>query len=294
MEYHKPVLLAESLEFLQVSPGDSFIDATLGDAGHTIEILKQGGKVLGFEVDSVALERATARIESQGLIANFVGVNENFKNIDTIAHQMKFDSVNGIIFDLGYSSYQLDDAQMGLTFLQDQPLDMRLDKKYLSVTAADLVNMLPEKQLSALIRGFSDEKFANKIAHAIVERRKVEKLQTTMQLKRLIESATSPGYEHGRINPATRTFQALRIAVNDELGNLETSLPRAARLLLPGGRMLVISFHSLEDKVVKDFGHSAQPMFNTLTKKPVIASENEVRENNRSRSAKLRVFEKSK
>lgn len=292
MIYHESVLLKETIEHLQVNKGQKYIDATLGDGGHTLEILKNGGIVLGLDYNDASLERATQRIKEAGFADNFVGALGNFKDIDMLAQEKGFDQVHGILFDLGYSSYQLDNGDFGLTFQKDEPLDMRLDKT-LGVTAADLVNTLSEKQLENLIRTYSDEKFARRIAQAIVKSRNLRKLRTTKELADLIKAETSPGYEKGRINPATRTFQALRIAVNDEIGNLENALPRAARTLLPGGRMMVITFHSLEDKVAKNFGQRAQPVIIVVTNKPIVPSTEEASRNIRSRSAKLRVFEKT-
>ncbi|MBW6441297.1 16S rRNA (cytosine(1402)-N(4))-methyltransferase RsmH [Patescibacteria group bacterium] len=291
MEYHKPVLLKETIENLKVEQGNKYIDATLGDAGHTLEILKKGGEVLGIEIDENALKRAEERIEKEGLSKGFKGFLGNFKNIEKIAEENGFKKVNGINFDLGYSSYQLEEGGLGLSFQLDEPLDMRLDKS-LGVTAGDLVNSLNEKDIANLIFNYSDERLARKIAKAIVKARDLKKIQTTGDLVEIINSVSSPGYERGRINPATRTFQALRIIVNDEIENLKKSLPQAARLLLPGSVIALITFHSLEDKVAKEFGHRARPSVEEVYKKPIVPSEEEVQHNPRSRSAKLRIFEK--
>lgn len=291
MEYHKPVLLKEVIENLDVKEGKSYIDATLGDAGHTLEILRLGGKVLGIEINKVGLDRAYGRIKEENLEENFIGVCGNFKNIDEIAKENGFNEVSGIIYDLGYSSFELEEGNLGLSFQKDEPLDMRLDSG-LGVTASDLVNSLSEKELTSLLFTYSQEKLSKKIAKAIVEARSLEKITTTGDLIKIIESVTSPDYERGRINPATRTFQALRIVVNDEIVNLEKSLPRAARILLPGSKILVISFHSLEDKAAKEFGRRARLSVTEVTEKPVLPSEEEVEQNPRARSAKLRVFEK--
>ncbi len=294
MEYHKPVLLSETIEHLKVNKGSKYIDATLGDAGHSLEIMKNGGLVLGIEINQKALDRAVERIKNEGFGEQFTPCLGNFKDIDKIASEKGFDKVAGIIYDLGYSSYELEDSEFGLSFYSDQPLDMRLDKN-LGVTAADLVNTLSEADLSKMLFEYSDERMSRKFAQAIVKNRNLKKFQTTKELADLLKAVASPAYEHGRIHPATRTFQALRIVVNDELENLRVSLPRAARLLLPGGRMLIISFHSMEDKVAKQFGHSAQPkenMYEAVTKKPIQPSEKEIAANSRSRSAKLRIFEK--
>ena len=292
MEYHKPVLLKETIETLKVEKGKLYIDATLGDAGHTLEILKKGGKVLGIEINEEALKRATERIKNEGFEDQFLGVLGNFKNIEEIAKNHGFGKVNGIVYDLGYSSIELENMGLGLSFQLDEPLDMRLDKN-LGVTAADLVNSLSEKDLANLIYRYSDERMSRRIAKAIVENRKLKKVQTTGDLVEIIKSVSSPGYERGRINPATRTFQALRIVVNDEIENLEKSLPQAARLLLPGSVIVLITFHSLEDKVAKDFSRRARPSVSEMYKKPLTPADEEVRTNIRSRSAKLSAFIKN-
>ncbi|KKS31653.1 16S rRNA (cytosine(1402)-N(4))-methyltransferase [candidate division WWE3 bacterium RIFOXYB1_FULL_43_24] len=289
--YHKPVLLNEVLEHLKVNKNAKYIDATLGDGGHATEILKMGGTVLGLDVNPEALQRAADRIKELGLDENFTGVTGNFKDIEQIALSNGFEAVSGVLFDLGYSTYELEESNIGLSFLEDQPLDMRLDST-LGVTAADLVNALPEERLANIMFNYSDERMSRRFAKAIVEARKLKKIQTTRQLAEIIKSAAPSDYERGRINPATRTFQALRIAVNNELENLENSLPRAARLLLPGGRIVVISFHSLEDGIVKQFGLDAQPKLSKVVKKPLVPTEEEISENPRARSAKMRVFER--
>jgi 16S rRNA (cytosine1402-N4)-methyltransferase len=292
MEYHKPVLLKETIENLEIKEGAKYIDSTLGDGGHTLEILKKGGIVLGIEINGEALNRAKERIEKEGFSESFVGVIGNFKNIEEIAKEKGFEQVSGIIYDLGYSSYELEESGIGLSFSVNEPLDMRLDKT-LGVTAADLLNSLNEKDIANLIYQYSDERLSRKIAKSIVEARKLKKIQTTAELVEIINSVVSPGYERGRINPATRTFQALRIVVNDEIENLKKSLPQAARLLLPGSVIVTITFHSLEDKVAKEFGHRARPSVEEVYKKPITPSNEEVQQNPRSRSAKLRVFRKN-
>jgi len=293
--YHKPVMLDEALHYIQPLPGLRYIDCTLGDGGHTLEILRKGGEVLGIDAFPDALERAKQRIKDEGFESKFTGIVGNFKDLHKLAEQSGSNQVNGIIFDLGYSSFELEQSGIGLSFQKEEPLDMRMDKT-LGVTAADLLNTLPEKQLAKIIREYGGENMANRFAKEIVNFRNLKKFQTTTQLKELLESAAPSGYERGRINPATRTFQALRIAVNDEIENMKEALPQAARLLLPGGRMIVISFHSLEDKVAKDFGRgNAQPSATSVsevTKKPLVPTAREVGENPRSRSAKMRIYEK--
>lgn len=291
MNYHGTVLLKETIKYLKVDRNKKYIDATLGDGGHTIEVMKRGGEVLGIEINEEALLRAKDRIEKEGLSENFKGVLGNFKNIDGIAKDNGFEKVNGVIYDLGYSSYELEELGIGLSFQRDEPLDMRLDKN-LGVTAKDLVNSLNEKELARLILEYSDERLANRFARAIVKARNLKKIQTTAQLAEIIKSVSPLGYERGRINPATRTFQALRIVVNDEIANLEKSLPRAARILLPGSVIILITFHSLEEKVAKSFGRSARPGIREAFDGPLVPSNEEMNSNPRSRSAKMRVFEK--
>jgi len=295
MTFHEPVLKEEILSFLVPEKGKIFIDATLGDGGHTLEFLRLGAKVLGIDCHQGSLERASKRITQEGLGRNFTGALGNFRNIEKIAKEYGFGQIHGILFDLGFSSSELDEA-LGLSFTQDQPLDMRLDNS-LGVTAKDILYTLSEKDLAHIFFEYANEKLAKKFAKAIVEARSLQKLQTTKQLAELLKSVAPPGYERGRIHPATRVFQALRIVVNDEIENLKSALPQAARLLLPGGRMAIISFHSLEDKVAKEFGRAAQPalegiMLEEITRKPVVPSVEEATKNVRSRSAKLRVFER--
>ncbi|MBT6401549.1 16S rRNA (cytosine(1402)-N(4))-methyltransferase RsmH [candidate division WWE3 bacterium] len=291
MKYHEPVLLLESLEALQVKEGGKYIDCTLGDGGHTLEILKLGGTVLGLDVAQGSLDRATKRITEAGFADRFTAAQGNFSNIENLAKQNGFEQVDGVFYDLGYSSTQLEESEVGLSFKEDQPLDMRLDKA-LGVTAADLVNALPETELIHMIRTFGEERMAKRFAQAIVKSRDLKKIESTKDLVDIIVDSAPPGYEKGRLHPATRVFQALRIAVNSELESLTLSLPVAARILLPGGRMGVITFHSLEDRIVKQFGSGVQPIKN-VSGKPIGPSEKEIRDNPRARSAKLRVYEKN-
>lgn len=286
MRYHEPVLTSEVLEALKVKKGGKYIDCTLGDGGHSIEILKKGGTVLGVDLDEGSIKRATERIGEK----DFKAVKGSFENLENIAIQNNFEQADGIVYDLGYSTTQIDDEKMGLSFSQDQPLDMRLDKS-LGVTAADLVNSLPEKELTKMFREFGEERNAKRIAAEIVKVRGLKKIESTKQLADLIVDVSPPGYDKRRLHPATRVFQALRIATNSELQSLELSLPQAARLLLPGGRMAIISFHSLEDRLVKQFGKAVQAV-EIVNSKPIKATDEEVSLNPGARSAKLRVFEK--
>lgn len=303
MEFHKPVMVMETLEFLRVKRGGKYIDATLGDGGHTLEILKLGGNVLGIDVNRGSLNRAQKRIAGSGLSDLFVGKLGNFRDIGEITAEAGFSKIDGIIFDLGVSTSQIRDERMGLSFNSEYEPDMRLDDR-LSVKAMDLVNGLYEKELADLFREYGEERMAKKFAREIVEARELERISSAKQLADIARKAF-PGYEGGRLHPATRIFMALRIAVNDELGNLKSALPRAGELLLPGGRMVVISFHSLEDRIVKEFAQASQPINNgqggdicpdsivrEVTKKPLVPSAEEVQQNPNARSAKMRVLEK--
>lgn len=319
MDYHKPVMVAEVLEFLRVRPGGKYIDATLGDGGHTLELLKLGGKVLGLDVNQDSLDRAVTRVKQEKLEEGFSWVKGNFKDIDNLAEQKGFNQVDGILFDLGVSTTQLRDDRLGLGFGSSYEPDMRLDDK-LGVRAFDLINGLYENELADLFWEYGEERFAKKFAREVVKARELERISSSRQLAELARKAF-PGYENGRLHPATRIFMALRIAVNDELENLKSALPRAGRLLLcppkaradadadvadktkanaqalslPGGRMVVISFHSLEDKIVKEFAQGAQPQHYSLReilRKPLEPSPEEIAQNSSARSAKLRVLER--
>ena len=274
------------IESLQVKPGEAYLDATVGSAGHSFEIVKHGGRVFGLDIDPAALERAQNRLQTcPG--ADFSLKKLNFGQLAVAARDWQIHAFDGILFDLGLSSDQLADAHRGFSFLQDSPLDMRANPD-LAVTAADLVNGLNKGELNELFQKLGEEPHSLAIADAIVHARVKQPITTTGQLVKIIESATR---RRGRINPATKVFQALRIAVNDELNNLKVALPQAVTLLKPGGRLLVISFHSLEDRIVKNFMKENQNI-KIIYKHPVKPSREEVLANPRSRSAKLRVAEK--
>ena len=287
-DYHTSVLLQETINQLQIKPGAKYIDGTLGGGGHTTEILKLGGKVLGIDVDDEAL----AYVQNKaGNDEDLVVVKGNFKDIETLAKENGFDQVAGILLDLGISGHHVDTAERGFSFMKAGPLDMRMDHT-LQVTAADLVNGLTRQELIDLFTRYGEEPFAKSIANHIVEERKVKRIETTTELSDIVRKAV-PFSKKG-INPATKVFQALRIAVNDELNSLITALPRAVSLLESGGRLAVITFHSLEDRIVKrTFIEFEEKGFGTIiTKKPIVPSEEEITTNSRSRSSKLRVFEK--
>jgi 16S rRNA (cytosine1402-N4)-methyltransferase len=293
-EYHVSVLLQNVLDYLSVKPGGRYIDATLGGAGHTKAIIEKGGIVLGIDQDEDAIEYVENQLKMENakckIGEQLTIVRGNFALIGDIAREHGFDQVDGILFDLGISSHHVDTPERGFSFMKDAPLDMRMDQST-QVTAADLVNGLTERELTELFTKYGEEPFAKRIAKAIVERRKEEQIMRTVELGQLIARVVRV---KSKVHPATKVFQALRIAVNDELHILESAFEQAIQLLKPGGRLLVISFHSLEDRIVKQtFSKFEKNRLGTLVvKKPLIPSEKEQTENNRSRSAKLRVFEK--
>jgi 16S rRNA (cytosine1402-N4)-methyltransferase len=290
--FHTPVLLKEVIDLLQVRNGKKYIDATIGGAGHTQAILSLGGIVLGIDTDQEALDYIQKTIQNKNLALE----KGNFKNLGKIAHLKNFDLVSGILFDLGVSSYQINEPERGFSFLKQGPLDMRMDKQS-SVTAEALVNLLGKGELYDLFNKLGQEHRAGAISNSIIRARRVKAIQTTGDLVNVI--AESYGFK-GEISDflknriSQKVFQALRIAVNNELENLEIVLPQALALLEKGGRMAVISFHSLEDGIVKRCFKvfAKEDLGKIITDKPVEASEEEFRQNSRARSAKLRVFEK--
>ncbi len=242
MTIHKSVLLAEASDFLNVTAGGRYIDATYGGGGHAWEILSRGGQVLGLDVSPSAVEAADQD-------PNLKVVAGNFSRIAGIAGENSWNEADGILFDLGISSDELGQVP-GISFRRDEPLDMRLDPS-LGVTAADLINALPESKLVELFETFGDEHYGRPLAAAIKQARQQKKIETSGELVQIIERVKRSKFE--RVHPATQVFQALRIAVNDELDTLQDSLPQAASLLKVGGRLVVISFHSGEDRIVKNF-----------------------------------------
>jgi 16S rRNA (cytosine1402-N4)-methyltransferase len=307
---HIPVLPAEVLNALQPHPGGQFIDGTVGGGSHAAAVLQRiqpGGRLLGIDADPAALTATQTRLAALSPevapAAGYVLVQGRLEMLGTLARQHDFDSVDGVLLDLGVSSHQLDTPERGFAFGTDGPLDMRFDPTS-GPTAADLVNSLGERELADLIYHYGEERASRRIARWIVEQRQQQPFTTTGELAALVARAVRRSSK-GRqaIHPATRTFQALRIAVNRELEQLEAALPQAVELLQPGGRLAVISFHSLEDRIVKTFfraesgyGGSEAPdrpvRLRIITRKPLEASEDEVRANPRSRSARLRVAER--
>lgn len=291
--FHKPVLLKEVINYLEVIPGQKYLDATLGGGGHAGEILKQGGKLLGLDCDPEAIEAARRYLSSACPDTSWQLARGNFAHLKKIACQYGFTPVAGVLFDLGVSSYQLETPARGFSFNSEGPLDMRLDPS-LKVTAADLVNGLSKNELSELFAELGQEHFSRSIAEAIFRARRIAPIRTTRELARIIVNVGSKRGRFDRLNPATRCFQALRMVVNDERNNLLTALSQASELLKVKGRLVVISFHSGEDRIVKNFFRSAQKegIMQILTKKPVRPTLEEVSINRRSRSAKLRAAEK--
>jgi 16S rRNA (cytosine1402-N4)-methyltransferase len=296
-DFHTPVLLKEVIDLLQVVPGKQYIDATIGGGGHARVILSLGGKVLGIDTDRAALDHIqkdlTEELRSQKLVLE----KGNFRDLEKIAHSKHFDAVSGILFDLGFSSFQIDSPERGFSFLREGPLDMRMDKES-SLTAEALVNLLGKGELYELFNKLGQEHRAGAISNSIIRARRVKAIQTTAQLSNVVAKAY--GYERevsdfvkNKINQ--KVFQALRIAVNSELENLEGALPQALELLDKKGRIAVISFHSLEDGIVKRLfkGFAQKSLGKIITDKPIEATKEEIRQNSRSRSAKLRVFEKN-
>jgi 16S rRNA (cytosine1402-N4)-methyltransferase len=285
---HLPVLPAEVLQWLAPQPGQVIVDCTVGGGGHSRLITEQlgtSGRVIGLDQDPAMLDLARPRLADLHVTL----VHAAFDQIAEVLQEQGITTVDGILADLGVSSDQLDDPSRGLSFQQDAPLDMRMDPTR-GETAADLLRRLPERDLADLIYQFGEERFSRRIARRLVEARKHDPIQTTGQLADLVRRCVPRGKGH-KIDPATRTFQALRIAVNDELGSLDRLLAQLPECLKPGGRAVIISFHSLEDRRVKRaFRDSTR--WQVLTKKPVTAGEDEERTNPRSRSAKLRAAER--
>lgn len=304
---HTPVLLTEVVEGLGLKPGARWVDGTLGGAGHALALLEQtapNGHLIGIDADPSALAAAEARLRAalgESYDHRVTLVHGHFDQLEAIAARLNIDALDGVLFDLGVSSHQLDTPDRGFSFLNDGPLDMRLDPTQ-GETVADLLAYNDEKTIADWIFQYGEERASRRIARAIVEQRRTKPLTTTAELADLVTRAM--GGRRGQIHPATRTFQALRIAVNEELRRIERVLPQAVSLLRPGGRLGVISFHSLEDRIVKQFMRAESgyaggdnptngPVrLEIITRKPLVASDLEQRQNPRSRSAKLRVAER--
>ena len=292
---HTPVLLKEVLQQLDPQPGQSFIDVTINGGGHSRKLAERigpNGTLLGIEWDGEIYKNLQFSITDSEFPNNIVLVNDSYANLQTIARQTGFEQVAGILFDLGMSSWHFSDSGKGFTFQKDEVLDMRYGQT--GESAADILNKYPREEISRILRVYGEERFADNIAAAIIKARQAQPIIRTFQLVRVVETAVPAWYRLGRrLNPATKTFQALRIVVNHELENVETGVIRALPLIRAGGRVAVISFHSLEDRIVKNiFKNLERSKFKLLTKKPIIATRAESQNNPRARSAKLRVVEK--
>ena len=303
---HVPVLLDEVIEGLQPQAGGYFVDCTVGLGGHATAILERispTGRLLGIDADPEAIEISRDRLRDYGEAVTLV--NDNFVNLEAICERYHFHPVDGIIFDLGVSSLQLDTAERGFSFHLDAPLNMRFDSGQ-GLTASDIVNSYPEQELEKLIAKYGEERHSRRIARHIVKNRPIT---TTVDLAHLIEQISGAPARRSRIHPATRTFMALRIAVNKELQNLESALKQTLNLLRPGGRLAVISYHSLEDRIVKQFMRDAAsnclcppgavicrcghvPTLKLISRKVIKPTSLEMESNPRSRSAKLRIAER--
>ncbi len=302
--YHRPVMFKEALEALAVKPGGVYVDCTVGEGGHALGILqasRPGGRLLGIDLDPRALEAARERLRA--FESSFALVRGSYASLAEIAASAGLDKVDGVLFDLGLSSLQLEGERRGFSFLRDEPLDMRFDPSQ-ALTAADIVNTYRLEELADIIHQYGEEPRARAIARAIVQRRPIK---TARELAQVV--ALAAGARRGGIHPATRTFQALRIAVNGELENLERGLAQAIQILRPGGRLVTIAYHSLEDRLVKrTFAREAstcicppgvpvctcqhKPTLKVLSKRVITPSPEEVNANPRSRSARMRVAER--
>lgn len=294
---HISVLLHESIDGLNIQSDDIFVDCTFGDGGHSQEVIRLFGDrvtVVGIDRDQDSIDHAEKNLSVTSRKNIFLRQG-NFRDLEGILGSLGFRNVQRFIFDIGLSSRQLEYSGRGFSFQRDEPLIMTFEKTGQSdVTAFDVVNNWQEENLYEVFKGFGEEKFARKIARGIINARSVRPIEKTSELVEIIFKSTPPHYHRGKIHPATRTFQAIRIAVNDELGAITQGLKSAWKVLSSGGRIAVISFHSLEDRIVKQyFNELIKSKEGTqITKKPIVASEEEKKVNPRSRSAKLRIIEK--
>jgi 16S rRNA (cytosine1402-N4)-methyltransferase len=287
-------MLKEVVGWMQPKPGGIYLDGTIGEGGHSRAILEaagESGRIVGFDRDNESLAAANQAL--QPFENRVTLIHEHYREAGAIVRAMGIPGVDGILLDLGVSSRQLDTPARGFSFQAQGPLDMRMDPRE-PVTAAHLVNRLPEPELARIIYTYGEERYSRRIARAIVRRRQSGPILTTQALVDIIREVVPPPYLHGRLHYATRTFQALRIAVNRELEDLEPSLRMFADMLTPAGRLVVLSFHSLEDRIVKQtfraLGSGTNGSFQLLSKRPFLPSPEECRDNPRARSAKLRVL----
>lgn len=311
MEFvHKSVLLNETIDGLNIQPNGIYVDGTLGGGGHAYEVCRRlgdKGSIVGIDQDAAAIEAAGNRLKDFGEKVTIV--RSNYCDMKSKLHELGIDKVDGIVLDLGVSSYQLDTAERGFSYREDAPLDMRMDTRQ-KMTARDIVNDYEEMELYRVIRDYGEDKFAKNIAKHIVAARKVKPIETTGELTEIIRASIPMKYQKKSGHPAKRTFQAIRIELNRELEVLKDSLDDMIDLLNPGGRLCIITFHSLEDRIVKSaFRKNENPCTcpsdfpvcvcgkvskgSILTRKPILPSEEEMEENSRAKSAKLRIFERS-
>ena len=315
---HVPVLQKEVLQYLDPQPNENFIDCTVGEGGHTTAILERNkprGKVLGIEVDPELYKQLRKKCLTWNVKQRLILINDSYINLKEIVKKAKVKPISGILFDLGLSSWHLEESKRGFSFLRAEPLDMRYNFAN-PLTAEKILNFWSKQDLEEILKEYGEEKYSSNIAEKIVEERKIKPIAKTFQLVEIIKSAVPKKYLRGKIHYATRTFQSLRIAVNDELNNLQKALPQALEIIKKDGRLIVISFHSLEDRIVKNFfREEAKPRsernlyygakeglpapyfrrrrivsgLKILTKKPIRPSFKEIKINPRSRSAKLRA-----
>ena len=293
---HIPVMLREVIDYLDLAPGQIIVDATVGTGGHSLEILKKitpGGRLIGIDRDEDSL--AICRQRFSDFSGSYELVHANFADLDQVLENLGIKKIDGIVFDLGISTYQLKDTERGFSFQQEGPLDMRMDKSSY-ISAYDLVNNLNENEISSMLWSFGQERWHNRIAHLLVEERRNQPISTTRQLADLVMRAIPYRYRKGyyRIHPATRTFQAVRIAVNRELEILESAIKKAVAILKNKAKICVISFHSLEDRVIKHTFRAlkADGLVSIITAKPMTPVASEVAANPSSRSSKFRVAER--
>lgn len=307
MEYsHKSVLLKETIEYLNIKPEGIYVDGTLGGGGHSEEILKRltTGKLIAIDRDLDAIKASKERLKNY---KNVEYINDNFKNIKEILKSLNIDKVDGILLDLGVSSYQLEEVKRGFSYMKDAPMDMRMDKNS-PFSAYDVVNKYSQQELERVIREYGEEKWASRIAKFIAKEREKGEIKTTFQLVEIIKNAIPASARREGPHPAKRTFQAIRIEVNEELKGLDKAIEDMVEVLRGKGRIAIITFHSLEDRIVKNTFKKLEnpctcppnmpctcgkkPVVKIITKKPVLPSKEEIETNSRSRSAKLRVAEK--
>ncbi|MGE4283692.1 MAG: 16S rRNA (cytosine(1402)-N(4))-methyltransferase RsmH [Clostridia bacterium] len=307
--HHVSVLLEESVNALNIKPEGTYVDATMGGGGHSYkmcESLSSEGRLIGIDQDSNAIMAAAQRLKEHQ--SKVIFINDNFKNIKKILEDLEIEAIDGAVMDLGVSSHQLDEGERGFSYQQDAPLDMRMDRRN-TLTAQEIVNHYSEEEITKIIFEYGEERWAKRIAYFIVQCRQIEPIKTTGELVEVIKKAVPAGARKDGPHPAKRTFQAIRIAVNDELGILENTIKDFVEMLNRGGRLAIITFHSLEDRIVKQTFNSLgrgcecppqfpicvcnkKPTVKIINRKPFTPSEQELDENPRSRSSKLRVIQK--